>query len=89
MLDMDFPYESERFSLGSGERLLLYTDGITEASNDKYDLYDTDAPLKDFVRHHAPVRADTFIQELITDVKRFTGDAPQSDDITALYILRR
>jgi len=26
---------------------------------------------------------------LIADVKRFTGNAPQADDITALYMLRR
>jgi serine phosphatase RsbU (regulator of sigma subunit) len=51
-------------------------------------LYDEDFPLKEFVGGHVPVRAETFIQELIADVKKFTGPAPQNDDITALYLLK-
>jgi len=89
MLDMDFPYESETLTLGSGERLLLYTDGIPEAHNRLNELYESDTPLKEFVVGHVPPGAGAFIAELINDVKRFTADAPQSDDITALYLLRR
>ena len=32
--------------------------------------------------------AAQFIEELIDDVDKFVGDAPQSDDITALYLKR-
>jgi phosphoserine phosphatase RsbU/P len=88
MLDMDFPYRSESLTLKSGERLLLYTDGIPEATDGRQRLYDQDFPLKEFVGGHIPVRAETFIQELIADVKKFTGPAPQNDDITALYLLK-
>jgi serine phosphatase RsbU (regulator of sigma subunit) len=88
MLDMDFPYQSESLTLKSGERLLLYTDGIPEATDGRQRLYDEDFPLKEFVGGHVPVRAETFIQELIADVKKFTGPAPQNDDITALYLLK-
>jgi serine phosphatase RsbU (regulator of sigma subunit) len=88
MLDIDFPYQSETLTMGKGERLLLYTDGIPEATDGRERLYEEDFPLKDFVRSHVPVRAETFIQELITDVKKFTGSAPQNDDITALYLMR-
>ncbi|MEW6511664.1 MAG: PP2C family protein-serine/threonine phosphatase [Bacteroidota bacterium] len=89
MLDADFPYESERTVLQPGDRVLLYTDGITEAVNEENGLYDAHAPLIDFCVHHRPERADTFIADLIADIRRFTGNATQSDDITALYILRR
>jgi serine phosphatase RsbU (regulator of sigma subunit) len=51
-------------------------------------MYDEDFPLRDFVSGHASPRAETFIQELIADVKKFTGPAPQNDDITALYLLK-
>jgi serine phosphatase RsbU (regulator of sigma subunit) len=88
MLDMDFPYQSESLTLGKGERLLLYTDGIPEATDGRQRLYEEDFPLKKFVSGHVPVRAETFIQELIADVKKFTGPAPQNDDITALYLVK-
>jgi sigma-B regulation protein RsbU (phosphoserine phosphatase) len=89
MLDMDFPFQSEHITIGKGERLLLYTDGITEATNEQNQLYDSNVPLQEFVKKHRPEKAGQFIQDLVGDIKRFTGNAPQSDDITALYLLRR
>jgi sigma-B regulation protein RsbU (phosphoserine phosphatase) len=88
MLDMDFPYQSERVTIGKGERLLLYTDGIPEAANHEKQLYESRTPLRVFVAGHTPDRARRFIDELIDDIRGFTGDEPQSDDITALYLLR-
>lgn len=89
MLDMDFPYQSEQSVLSPGDRLLLYTDGVTEASDERDRLYDSEVPLIDFVVHHRHDKADAFIRDLIADLKRFTGNAPQSDDITALTLIRR
>jgi serine phosphatase RsbU (regulator of sigma subunit) len=37
---------------------------------------------------HKPDQAEVFISELMTETKKFTGDAPQNDDITAIYLLR-
>jgi serine phosphatase RsbU (regulator of sigma subunit) len=89
MLDIDFPYETQTIKIASGDRLLLYTDGITEASDSENQLYDNALPLKEFFASHKPERAESFLQELIADIRKFTGDAPQNDDITALYLLRR
>ncbi|HTY60039.1 MAG TPA: PP2C family protein-serine/threonine phosphatase, partial [Bacteroidota bacterium] len=88
MLEIDFPYQRETLTMGKGERLLLYTDGIPEATDARQKLYDEDFPLRNFVTGRAPAHAHDFIQDLITDVKKFTGPAPQNDDITALYLLR-
>jgi sigma-B regulation protein RsbU (phosphoserine phosphatase) len=88
MIDMDFPYQSETVTIAKGERLLLYTDGIPEATDGRQRLYEEDFPLKDYVSGHVPARAETFIHELIADVKKFTGSAPQNDDITAVYLLK-
>ncbi len=89
MLDMEFPYESARVTLQPGDRLLLYTDGIPEAQNDAEVLYEDQAPLEEFMARVVPGNASDFISELIADVARFTADAPQADDITALYLIRR
>jgi serine phosphatase RsbU (regulator of sigma subunit) len=88
MLDLDLPYASETVTLGSGDRLLLYTDGIPEAQNAAQDLYDTVHPLKEFFATVVPATSAPFIDALMTDVNTFVGDAPQADDITALYLLR-
>jgi serine phosphatase RsbU (regulator of sigma subunit) len=89
MLDMDFPFQTETVTINPGDRLLLYTDGVTEAMNEQGELFDTAIPLKEFVVQRKPEKAGGFIHELITDIKRFTGTAEQNDDITALYLLRR
>ncbi len=89
MLDMDFPFQTETVTIQPGDRLLLYTDGVTEAMNENGDLYDTAFPLKDLVVTQRSDKAGSFIHELIGDIKRFTGKAEQNDDITALYLLRR
>ncbi len=88
MLDMDLSYESEGIDVARGERVLLYTDGIPEATSAQNLLYESVTPLRQFLMAHKSDRADGFIRDLIDDIKRFTGDAPQSDDITALYIIR-
>jgi sigma-B regulation protein RsbU (phosphoserine phosphatase) len=89
MLDIDFPFQSEVTVLEKGERLLLYTDGIPEATNERQQMFESETPLKDLLARHKPDQAEIFIKDLISDIKRFTGNYPQSDDITALYLLRR
>lgn len=88
MLDIDMPCDKETITLGAGERLLLYTDGITEAANVDDLFYDVHSPLSGFVARHRPPTATLFISDLIKDIQQFTGSAPQADDITALYVHR-
>ena len=88
MVDLNLPYRNEQIVLGKGDRLLLYTDGIPEATSEKDLLYESAAPLLAFLQRHKSYRADAFIKALIDDIRTFTGSAPQSDDITALYLIR-
>ncbi len=87
-IDMDLPYESERVTLGRGERLFLYTDGVTEAENEHHVLYELEFPITDFLTKHQPNSSEAFISDLIADIRKFTGTAPQNDDITAMYLRR-
>ena len=88
MLDMDIPCDKDTITIGVGERLLLYTDGITEAANVDDVFYDIHSPLRDFVARHRPQSSTQFVSDLIKDISHFAGAAPQNDDITALYLHR-
>jgi len=79
------PYSSGRMVLGPGEALLLYTDGVTEAMDSSEKLY-SDQRLADFLvtNHNSSPRQ--IIGDLISDVRRFAGETPQSDDITVLAL---
>jgi sigma-B regulation protein RsbU (phosphoserine phosphatase) len=82
------PYQSTKFILKPGDSVLYYTDGVTEAMNEKEEQYDDLRPLKNFLSSNKTHTARDFIDELIADVNDFTGSTPQSDDITALYLLK-
>ncbi len=87
MLDFGLPYESAFVQMEPGEKILFYTDGITEAMNGKNEEY-SDEKLELFFLNNKPSKAEIFIKSLIMDVKKHTEDTPQSDDITALYLIR-
>ena len=88
MMGMAFPYESETTHLNPNDKLLLYTDGVTEAMNEKEEEYDDERPLKEFLLSNKAASSSAFINELMDDVRDFTGSTPQSDDITALCLVR-
>jgi phosphoserine phosphatase RsbU/P len=80
------PYASGRMVLGPGEALLLYTDGVTEAMNPSETLY-SDQRLAQFLGTNRGSAPRQIIGDLVNDVRHFAGEAPQSDDITALALV--
>lgn len=89
MLDMDFPYQTDAVTLRPGDRLFMYTDGVSEAMDAKGRLYDTDGYLKNLIHRHRPEAAEGLIRDLVADIQKFADAAPQADDITAMYLIRR
>lgn len=88
MIDMGMPFSSETLVMQPQERLLFYTDGVPEAMNHLEEEY-SDERLEAFLLQNQPAEAQQFIQLLMEDLKSFTGNTPQSDDITALYLIRK
>lgn len=83
-----FEYESEEAVLAEGEAIFLYTDGVTEAENLNKILFGDDATLKALAdaRAHDARSAKDFVDYVYETVKKYAGDAEQSDDITMLAI---
>lgn len=83
----DFPYQEESITLEKGSRLLIYTDGVSEAENAVKELYGDDR-LLNFCSGESPVEtSEEFITRLTDSMKAFTGDNEQNDDITMMSIL--
>jgi sigma-B regulation protein RsbU (phosphoserine phosphatase) len=80
------PYASGRMVLGPGEALFFYTDGVTEAMDSNHTLY-SEHRLEQFLVRNRGSSPRQIIGDLISDVRHFAGDAPQSDDITVLALL--
>jgi sigma-B regulation protein RsbU (phosphoserine phosphatase) len=78
-------YRSTAFALSSGEGLLLYSDGVTEAENTCEAFFGRVHLLAELerlaVRDPAP---HAVVDGLFASVTAFAGEAPQADDITAL-----
>ena len=80
------PYASARMVLGPGDSLLLYTDGVTEAMDPSDTLY-SDQRLERFLASNRRSSPRQIIGDLVSDVRHFASEAPQSDDITVLALL--
>jgi serine phosphatase RsbU (regulator of sigma subunit)/anti-sigma regulatory factor (Ser/Thr protein kinase)/transposase len=77
--------EADSVRLHKDDLLVIYTDGVTEAMNPRRDQYGMDRFLN-FIRDHADRSADDFVACLEEDLAKFTGNAPQNDDITLVAI---
>jgi len=74
-------FKEEKIRLEPGDILLLYTDGVTEAMNEKGDEFDRDG-LAEVVRQEAGSPAKVLIQRIRQELAEFTGRQSLADDTT-------
>jgi len=83
----DFPYEEEKITLEHGTRIILYTDGVTEAETVLKDQYGEER-LLNFVSTLSPEASSRAVVDGIeADVRLFTGGNAQNDDITLFSVV--
>ena len=82
----DFPYEDEQLTLAPGSRLVLYTDGVTEAEREDKVQFGEEALLQWASGLMPGVTAKGAALGLYSQVKRFTEGSEQNDDITIMTI---
>ncbi|MDE6737547.1 MAG: SpoIIE family protein phosphatase, partial [Lachnospiraceae bacterium] len=81
----DATYRQGGLRLRQGDTLLLYTDGVTEATSLQQQLYGEDRLLRTIADADS-VTPEELLQELWKDVDAFQKDAAQFDDITMLAV---
>ena len=77
---MEYFFTDEQIELKQGNRLLLFSDGVSEAMNSSFEEYGLDR-----IQKHME-KSESSIQTLLDDVHTFTAGQPASDDITLLII---
>ena len=81
----DSLYKKATISLKSGDLIVLFTDGVTEATNIRDELFGEER-LQQIILSNRGLTAGEITKKILLDVQEFTGDAPQSDDITLLVV---
>ena len=78
-------YRTNEIKLSAGDRIFLYTDGVTEATNAESNLYGEER-LIDFMNKKRSMEAKCLLKALKENIDEFVGEAPQFDDITMLML---
>ena len=81
----DATYHNAQFSLLAGARILMYTDGLTEAANQDGEEMGVER-LIDYFNKSSPHSTKDFVHQALTCVAKFTGCTNQADDICMLGI---
>ncbi len=79
----DADYARVELQLAPGDRLLLVSDGLTEAADSAGEELGEDGVLR-FAEKNLSMRGVTFLEALVWDVQGFAGDGDMGDDISGV-----
>ena len=79
------PYEQDKVQLKQGDWIVMFTDGVTEAQDKDGEDFEEER-LMELLQENKFASAEVMKDKILTAVKEFTGDVPQSDDITLLIL---
>lgn len=78
-------YQEVRVELDPGDRVVLYTDGLTGARNRKGQVWGRERLLS-MVERFAHKGLEEFLGAVADEMMVFTGDAPQPDDVAVMVM---
>ena len=78
-------FREHEFELNPGDRLFVYTDGVTEATNQENELFGT-ARMLEALNSKADANPEETIENVMNGIHGFVADAEQFDDITMLSL---
>ena len=78
-----YPFVEQELDLQYDDALFLYTDGLTEAENNRQELFG-EARMEEALQGRKS--AVDHLKNMQKQVAEFVGDAPQSDDLTMLFL---
>jgi phosphoserine phosphatase RsbU/P len=80
-------YYLDSLYIEKGDTLILYTDGIVEATNEKFEFYGEDK-LKEVISKHKGNTPEVLCKKIIEDVQKYSANGKYSDDRTLVVVKR-
>lgn len=86
-IEHGWTYVNQETHMAAGDTLVVYSDGITEARNASGEFYGRKRLVSIASKHHAysPPR---LMELILSDVRKFLGDAQPTDDMSLLVVRR-
>lgn len=81
---IDYPVGNVR--LGPGDRLCVFTDGVTEAMNEEGELFGIERLVEAVSRIPDAADSPAAVEHVVAEVRAFAGNAEQSDDLTLMVL---
>ncbi len=81
----DADYTEEQVQLASGDVLLFYTDGVTEAINDENEIFGVGRLIR-IARQNLALDAQGLIDVIYNKVLEYVAGGEQSDDLTLIVL---
>ncbi len=81
-------YKEGTLQLGHGDALVMFTDGVTEAKNQKREEFGTER-LDAILKGMPGKSSQQIIENVKTGITNFVAGADQHDDITMLVLKRK
>ena len=78
-----YEFQDQETVMEYDDAIFLYTDGLTEAENKSHELYGEERMYAVLSSRRS---AAEHLEAITESVSEFVGDAPQSDDLTMLFI---
>jgi phosphoserine phosphatase RsbU/P len=82
-----FIFTEEKIPFQPGDLLVLYSDGITEAMNDKEEEFG-EKRLEELITANRQESAEQIIGKILENIDTYVGSVPQMDDITIVVLKR-
>ncbi len=82
-----FAFRGDEIFIHPGDYLIFYTDGVTEAINERYEEFGSER-LQRVIKRHLGKSAEEMAAGVQAAVLEFTGDRPLYDDLTILVVKR-
>ena len=85
----DYPYGETLYTLAPGDTLCMVTDGITEAMNERGELYGTarlTGLIESLEREAGKIAPQRLVTAIRQEVARFSNGAEPADDLTILVV---
>jgi serine phosphatase RsbU (regulator of sigma subunit) len=82
---LDNVYTLDTIPIVSGDRVVLYTDGILEARNEKGELFGSDRFMEN-IKLYRELDVESWTNQLLQKVSEWIGRRTKEDDITLVVV---